>query len=74
MDCVFLETQGIMDYSLLLGVHFRNDLSVSKIGLSQPIALPSKLKTWGICSFLHTMNYDFTYSFSLGPIILPDFI
>ncbi|KAM3229644.1 hypothetical protein ACQJBY_060460 [Aegilops geniculata] len=40
MDCVFLETQGIMDYSLLLGVHFRNDLSVSKIGLSQPIALP----------------------------------
>uniref|UniRef100_A0A453IG71 1-phosphatidylinositol-4-phosphate 5-kinase n=1 Tax=Aegilops tauschii subsp. strangulata TaxID=200361 RepID=A0A453IG71_AEGTS len=40
MDCVFLETQGIMDYSLLLGVHFRNDLSVSKIGLSQPMALP----------------------------------
>ncbi|XP_047086294.1 phosphatidylinositol 4-phosphate 5-kinase 1-like [Lolium rigidum] len=39
MDCTFLETQGIMDYSLLLGVHFRNDLSVSKIGLSQPIAL-----------------------------------
>jgi 1-phosphatidylinositol-4-phosphate 5-kinase len=43
MDCTFLETQGIMDYSLLLGVHFRNDLSVSKIGLSQPIALTSKL-------------------------------
>jgi 1-phosphatidylinositol-4-phosphate 5-kinase len=44
MDCTFLETQGIMDYSLLLGVHFRNDLSLSKIGLSQPIALTSKLE------------------------------
>jgi 1-phosphatidylinositol-4-phosphate 5-kinase len=44
MDCTFLETQGIMDYSLLLGVHFRNDLSLSKIGLSQPIVLTSKLE------------------------------
>lgn len=43
MDCTFLETQGIMDYSLLLGVHFRNDYSVSKIGISQHIAFPSKL-------------------------------
>uniref|UniRef100_A0A0D9Z4Z9 1-phosphatidylinositol-4-phosphate 5-kinase n=1 Tax=Oryza glumipatula TaxID=40148 RepID=A0A0D9Z4Z9_9ORYZ len=40
MDCTFLETQGIMDYSLLLGVHFRNDYSVSKIGISQHIAFP----------------------------------
>ncbi|TVU47657.1 hypothetical protein EJB05_07263, partial [Eragrostis curvula] len=40
MDCTFLETQGIMDYSLLLGVHFRNDLSVSKIGVPQYIGLP----------------------------------
>lgn len=38
MDCTFLEIQGIMDYSLLLGVHFRNK-TVPKIGLSQPIAL-----------------------------------
>ncbi|CAD6341035.1 unnamed protein product, partial [Miscanthus lutarioriparius] len=40
MDCTFLETQGIMDYSLLLGVHFRNDFSMSKIGVSQFIGLP----------------------------------
>jgi 1-phosphatidylinositol-4-phosphate 5-kinase len=42
MDCTFLETQGIMDYSLLLGVHFRNDFSMSKIGVPQFIGLPSK--------------------------------
>jgi 1-phosphatidylinositol-4-phosphate 5-kinase len=42
MDCTFLETQGIMDYSLLLGVHFRDDFSMSKIGVSQFIGLPSK--------------------------------
>ncbi|KAL6649625.1 hypothetical protein ACP70R_013849 [Stipagrostis hirtigluma subsp. patula] len=40
MDCTFLETQGIMDYSLLLGVHFRSDFSASKIGLSQSISFP----------------------------------
>ena len=74
MDCVFLETQGIMDYSLLLGVHFRNDLSVSKIGLSQPIALPSKLKSLVFVHSLHTVNYDFTYSFFPWPDNLPDFI
>jgi 1-phosphatidylinositol-4-phosphate 5-kinase len=33
MDYTFLETQGIMDYNLLLGVHFRNDFSMSKIGV-----------------------------------------
>ncbi|XP_062216144.1 phosphatidylinositol 4-phosphate 5-kinase 2-like isoform X2 [Phragmites australis] len=40
MDCTFLEAQGIMDYSLLLGVHFRNDFSMSKIGVSQYIGFP----------------------------------
>ena len=42
MDCAFLETQGIMDYSLLLGVHFRNDVSMSKMGVPQFNGLPSK--------------------------------
>jgi hypothetical protein len=60
MDCTFLETQGIMDYSLLLGVHFRNDLSVSKIGLSQPIALTSKLNM--SLRILTTMNYEFPHN------------
>lgn len=26
-DCEFLEAEGIMDYSLLIGLHFRNDHS-----------------------------------------------
>lgn len=33
-DCVFLESEGIMDYSLLVGVHFRDDIPGSKMGLS----------------------------------------
>ncbi|KAK8967439.1 Phosphatidylinositol 4-phosphate 5-kinase 2 [Platanthera guangdongensis] len=32
-DCEFLEAEGIMDYSLLVGLHFRNDLSASKLGI-----------------------------------------
>ncbi|XP_074558570.1 phosphatidylinositol 4-phosphate 5-kinase 2-like [Curcuma longa] len=33
-DCEFLEAEGIMDYSLLLGIHFCDDISPSWIGLS----------------------------------------
>ncbi|XP_010916539.2 phosphatidylinositol 4-phosphate 5-kinase 2 [Elaeis guineensis] len=33
-DCEFLESERIMDYSLLVGVHFRDDVSASKICLS----------------------------------------
>ncbi|KAK1628486.1 hypothetical protein QYE76_002801 [Lolium multiflorum] len=33
-DCAFLESEGIMDYSLLVGVHFRDDIPGSKVGLS----------------------------------------
>ncbi|KAM0821878.1 hypothetical protein ACQ4PT_071886 [Festuca glaucescens] len=33
-DCVFLESEGIMDYSLLVGVHFRDDIPGSKMGVS----------------------------------------
>jgi 1-phosphatidylinositol-4-phosphate 5-kinase len=29
-----LESEGIMDYSLLVGVHFRDDIPGSKVGLS----------------------------------------
>lgn len=32
-DCEFLETEGIMDYSLLVGLHFRDDFSASKMGI-----------------------------------------
>ncbi|CAJ2644263.1 unnamed protein product [Trifolium pratense] len=33
-DCEFLEAEGIMDYSLLVGMHFRDDNTVDKMGLS----------------------------------------
>jgi len=30
-DCEFLEAEGIMDYSLLIGLHFRDDCSVDEM-------------------------------------------
>ncbi|KAH9615971.1 hypothetical protein KSS87_020184 [Heliosperma pusillum] len=40
-DCAFLEAERIMDYSLLVGVHFRKDNTVDKMGLS-PFVLRGK--------------------------------
>uniref|UniRef100_A0ACD5Y3I6 Uncharacterized protein n=1 Tax=Avena sativa TaxID=4498 RepID=A0ACD5Y3I6_AVESA len=39
-DCMFLESEGIMDYSLLVGVHFRDDIPASKMGLSTSTTSP----------------------------------
>ncbi|KAG4958954.1 hypothetical protein AAZX31_13G067500 [Glycine max] len=33
-DCEFLEAEKIMDYSLLVGIHFRDDNTCDKMGLS----------------------------------------
>ncbi|KAK7301299.1 hypothetical protein RJT34_12160 [Clitoria ternatea] len=33
-DCEFLEAEKIMDYSLLVGIHFRDDSTCDKMGLS----------------------------------------
>ncbi|XP_031390516.1 phosphatidylinositol 4-phosphate 5-kinase 2 [Punica granatum] len=33
-DCEFLQSEGIMDYSLLVGLHFRDDNTCDKMGLS----------------------------------------
>lgn len=33
-DCEFLEAERIMDYSLLVGMHFRDDNTGDKMGLS----------------------------------------
>lgn len=33
-DCQFLEGERIMDYSLLVGIHFREDNAGDKMGLS----------------------------------------
>lgn len=50
-DCTFLELEGIMDYSLLVGVHFRDDNTYDKMGLS-----PFLLRT-GNWSFDILWNY-----------------
>lgn len=33
-DCEFLEAERIMDYSLLVGLHFRDNTTGDKMGLS----------------------------------------
>ncbi|XP_057532637.1 phosphatidylinositol 4-phosphate 5-kinase 1-like [Amaranthus tricolor] len=40
-DCEFLEAERIMDYSLLVGIHFRDDNTGDKMGLS-PFVLRGK--------------------------------
>ncbi|KAJ6774301.1 PHOSPHATIDYLINOSITOL-4-PHOSPHATE 5-KINASE [Salix purpurea] len=42
-DCEFLEAEKIMDYSLLVGLHFRDDSNYDKMGLS-PFLLRSGKK------------------------------
>ncbi|CAI0395544.1 unnamed protein product [Linum tenue] len=42
-DCEFLEAERIMDYSLLVGLHFRDDSTCDKMGLS-PFVLRSGTK------------------------------
>ncbi|WOL14200.1 phosphatidylinositol 4-phosphate 5-kinase 1-like [Canna indica] len=41
-DCEFLETEGIMDYSLLVGVHFCDHISAANMCLSPLLGSPSK--------------------------------
>ncbi|CAA6659405.1 unnamed protein product [Spirodela intermedia] len=42
-DCEFLEAEGIMDYSLLVGLHFCGDISSSKTSLSACSSSPCRL-------------------------------
>ncbi|CAN1240229.1 Phosphatidylinositol 4-phosphate 5-kinase 1 [Linum grandiflorum] len=39
-DCEFLEAERIMDYSLLVGLHFRDDTACDKMGLSPFVFRP----------------------------------
>lgn len=42
-DCKFLEAEGIMDYSLLVGLHFCDNPSISKMDTSSPIRSNNKI-------------------------------
>ncbi|KAL0731969.1 hypothetical protein Bca4012_028063 [Brassica carinata] len=45
-DCEFLEAEKIMDYSLLIGVHFRDDSTVDKMGLSPFVLRSGKIESY----------------------------
>lgn len=59
-DCEFLEAERIMDYSLLVGVHFCDDVPPEKIGMS-PFAPSSEFissQVWlGIIFSVFDWNY-----------------
>lgn len=49
LDCEFLERERIMDYSLLVGIHFRNDNTADKFGLSPFLLRTGNLLCHGEC-------------------------
>ncbi|CAM8942385.1 unnamed protein product [Rhodiola kirilowii] len=75
LDCKFLESERIMDYSLLVGVHFCNESTVDKMGLSPFLPHSGKSdnfrkkKFMRRCQFLEaelqSMNVDFSCRKSL---------
>lgn len=60
-----------MDYSLLVGLHFRDDVSASKMGLSPYVASPSKLMSL-ISFFSYIKEVDRISSFDLIQTTLLD--
>ncbi|EEF49138.1 phosphatidylinositol-4-phosphate 5-kinase, putative [Ricinus communis] len=59
-DCEFLEAEGIMDYSLLIGLHFRDDYS------------SDEMKTSPNCLHLETGNMHHDKTSMRGYHLLPD--
>nr|XP_009393561.1 PREDICTED: phosphatidylinositol 4-phosphate 5-kinase 1-like [Musa acuminata subsp. malaccensis] len=57
-DCEFLEAVGIMDYSLLLGLHFHYDVSASWTGLSPCSASPKYRRAWSDLRFSKSTRQD----------------
>jgi hypothetical protein len=53
MDCTFLETQGIMDYNLLLGVHILKDLSLFNHPISD-VPFEKHRRMLALLSLVHT--------------------
>lgn len=57
-DCEFLEAEKIMDYSLLIGLHFRDDCPSNERGLSPTgiLFLFSNVHVLQILLFVFAMN------------------
>ncbi|XP_077213075.1 phosphatidylinositol 4-phosphate 5-kinase 2-like [Tasmannia lanceolata] len=69
-DCEFLEAEGIMDYSLLVGLHFLDDLPTDKMGLSPFVAPSSRKESYQVergiseCQFFEAVARDMDHSLS----------
>lgn len=65
-DCEFLEAERIMDYSLLVGLHFRDDNTCDKMGLS-----PFLLRTGTGPSSISVVTFKVYFSEGLKMVSFP---
>ncbi|KAL9144721.1 hypothetical protein ABFS82_14G314700 [Erythranthe guttata] len=56
-DCEFLEAERIMDYSLLVGLHFRDDSTKDKMGLSPFLLRTGKSDTYQSEKFMRGCRF-----------------
>jgi 1-phosphatidylinositol-4-phosphate 5-kinase len=56
-DCEFLEAERIMDYSLLVGVHFRDDNTGDKMGLSPFVLRSGKIESYQSEKFMRGCRF-----------------
>ncbi|KAI9097894.1 hypothetical protein K1719_025665 [Acacia pycnantha] len=56
-DCEFLESEGIMDYSLLVGLHFRDDNNYDKMGLSPFVLRTGNRDSFQIDKFMRGYRF-----------------
>ncbi|XP_054788962.1 phosphatidylinositol 4-phosphate 5-kinase 1-like [Prosopis cineraria] len=56
-DCEFLESEGIMDYSLLVGLHFRDDNNYDKMGLSPYVLRTGNRDSYQIEKFMRGYRF-----------------
>lgn len=63
-DCEFLEAERIMDYSLLVGLHFRDDLSADKMGM--PLFPCKSFSSACVCASYDRLKSMQPWKFSLS--------